>query len=93
MLVRFLLTVIIIYILYRLVKGAVLLLFPKERISTKAYREQPAPPRIGEELVEDPWCHTYVPITNALPSREGDRVVYFCSKECLENYKRHGGNS
>jgi YHS domain-containing protein len=41
----------------------------------------------GEELVEDPVCHTYIPISNAIKWETKGKTVYFCSQKCLEKYK------
>jgi YHS domain-containing protein len=41
----------------------------------------------GEDLVEDPICHTYVPIGDACRAQIDGKMVYFCSPKCLEQYK------
>ncbi|NQW02469.1 MAG: hypothetical protein HQ485_00405 [Acidobacteria bacterium] len=38
--------------------------------------------REGGRLVRDPHCGTYVPVTKALRSGNGDSAVYFCSDAC-----------
>jgi YHS domain-containing protein len=38
----------------------------------------------GEDLVEDPVCHTYVPISTAFKGVIEGKEVYFCSRECYE---------
>jgi len=38
-------------------------------------------------LVEDPYCHTYVPISDAYSVSLDGKTVYFCCKECFEKYK------
>ncbi len=91
-LIRLILAVILFYVLYRLIKGLVLFLFPKERVEKDRPRQADGPvERIGEELVEDAWCHTYVPITTALTLRENGRTLFFCSKECMKHYKNDRG--
>ncbi len=40
----------------------------------------------GEDLVEDPNCHTYVPSSNAYKASHGGKTLYFCSKKCFEEY-------
>ena len=42
---------------------------------------QPAT-REGGQLVRDPNCGTYVPVTRALREGSGDNAVYFCSEAC-----------
>ncbi len=41
----------------------------------------------GEDLVEDPCCHTYIPVSNARKYLHDGKAVYFCSQECLEKYR------
>jgi YHS domain-containing protein len=41
---------------------------------------------VGEDLVEDPHCHTYVPVSQAYRKEIGGKSYYFCSKECYETY-------
>ena len=95
MLLRLILAVILIYILYRLVKGLILFFYPRERVAPEQNHQRPkAAGQIGEELVEDSWCHTYVPITDAVALKENGRTTFFCSRECMEQYKKsHGGNT
>jgi len=49
------------------------------------------PPRTigpGAEMVKCPRCYTYVTIVSALSARIGGNSLHFCSKECLEAYRR-----
>jgi YHS domain-containing protein len=77
MILRLIISVVVIYLLYKLVKGWL------------AFRSSPKTdlPAAGEDLVEDPLCHTYVPVSNALKSEFAGKTVYFCSRKCLELYK------
>ncbi len=90
MLVRFIFAVIIIYILFRVARRLFLAFSPKERIPSESGSAS-NPARIGEELVEDPYCHTYVPITSAVEAAENGKKIFFCSRECQKEYmKAHG---
>jgi uncharacterized protein len=40
----------------------------------------------SEELVQDPYCQTYIPKRSALKKKIAGRLHYFCSHECLKNY-------
>ena len=40
----------------------------------------------GEDLVEDPNCHTYVPISQAYKKEISGKDYYFCSKQCSDKY-------
>jgi uncharacterized protein len=37
-----------------------------------------------EELVQDPYCQTYIPRRTAIRKRVEGRDYYFCNKECLK---------
>jgi uncharacterized protein len=82
MIFRFILTVIIVYLFYRFVSR---LLSSGRKInrdsSAKSVKGR------GEDLVEDPFCHTYVPIGDARRETVDGKTVYFCSRECFEKYE------
>ncbi|MGB7573478.1 MAG: YHS domain-containing protein [Thermodesulfobacteriota bacterium] len=39
-----------------------------------------------EELVQDPYCQTYIPKQTAVRKRVKGRDYYFCTKECLRKF-------
>jgi len=80
MIIRLLIGILILFLLYKLLrKGA----------SLAGRRSSAAPPAAaGEDLVEDPHCHTYVPLSHACRSSLNGKTVYFCSRKCLEEYER-----
>jgi uncharacterized protein len=79
--VRFIVTLVILYLLYRLVKGMLRL------YGTRPGRHQERTViAIGEDLVEDSFCHVHVPVSQALKADMDGKTVYFCSRECLEKY-------
>ena len=39
-----------------------------------------------DELVQDPYCQTYIPKQSALKKKIAGEVLYFCDQECLKNY-------
>lgn len=39
-----------------------------------------------EELVQDPYCQTYIPKKSAVKKKIAGRLLYFCNQECMENY-------
>ena len=41
----------------------------------------------GEDMVEDPNCRTFIPKSSALEKKSGGEKLYFCSKECWQQYK------
>lgn len=42
----------------------------------------------GEDMVRDPHCGTYIPVSDALPASIGGKRHYFCSKKCRDSYKK-----
>ena len=81
--IRLIIAGIIVYVIYRLSRA---LFTPSER--KVSGRASGTPPRIqGEDLVKDPCCGTYVPVTSAYKAVVKGETVYFCSRECLEKYK------
>jgi len=41
----------------------------------------------GEEMVKDPVCGVYVPLSSSVRKITGGRTVYFCSDKCKDSYK------
>jgi uncharacterized protein len=78
MLFKLILVIIVAYILYKLISSWNNLKGPsKENL-----------PARGEDLVEDPHCHTYVPVSHACRTVIDGKTVYFCSQKCLETFKK-----
>ena len=40
------------------------------------------------EMVMDPNCETYIPVTEAIKATIGNRDHYFCSEKCAEEYQK-----
>jgi YHS domain-containing protein len=72
----------LIYLVYRLAKW--IILSPAIKGRDVPGHQVPAAP--GEELVEDPYCHIYVPMSQANKTTIDGQDVYFCSQKCLEKY-------
>jgi YHS domain-containing protein len=77
MIFKIALAVIALYLFYRLARGW-------KRVGGPAKAK---PLVTGEDLVEDPVCHTYVPVTHARKVEIEGKTVYFCSERCLKQYK------
>jgi uncharacterized protein len=43
---------------------------------------------VTDVMVKDPVCGTYVPMGDAVRKTIGGRTLYFCSQECLSQYKK-----
>jgi uncharacterized protein len=72
--------VIVIYLLYRLIGKS------QPEVEEKPGSARVRTPAAGEELVEDPHCHTYVPVSQAVRTEIDGKTVYFCSRKCLDQY-------
>ena len=81
MLVRFVIILIILYVLYRIIK-----LFNTSRSAKNSNHQYKSTAVRGEDLVEDPFCHIYIPVSQACKKEIAGKVHYFCSKECCESY-------
>jgi YHS domain-containing protein len=80
MILRLLIGIIVIFLLFKLLKGW----------KTLSGGTSPKRPALGEDLVEDPVCHTYVPISHALKMEVAGETRYFCSQKCLDAYRARG---
>ena len=82
MLIRFLIFFIVGYVIFRIIKS-----IRREKPFVVQNDNNKSTAALGEELVEDPYCHTYIPISQAHRKEIAGKEHYFCSKECLEKYK------
>jgi len=74
-LILFIFLLLLLYaILYYLIKDMV--------VRRNRGRREPKP----EELVQDPYCQTYIPKQTAVRKRVKGRDYYFCTKECLRKF-------
>jgi YHS domain-containing protein len=80
MILRLLIGIAVIFLLFKLLKGW----------KTLSGGANPKRPALGEDLVEDPVCHTYVPISHALKREFAGKTYYFCSQKCLDAHKAQG---
>jgi YHS domain-containing protein len=82
MIFRLLIGIVILYLVYKVVR-----MFrpaPPGLGTSGALRK----PKAGEDLVEDPLCHTYIPVSNAWKATVDGKTLYFCSQKCLDQYIR-----
>lgn len=66
-------------------------LYDMIRRSLTGHGKRPEPPqksRRGEDMVRDPQCGTYIPVSDAVLAKIGGKSHYFCSKECRDAYKK-----
>jgi YHS domain-containing protein len=79
---RFYIYIILIYVLYKVINNVGQLKSAKN--GKYQFKESPVG---GEDLVEDPICHTYVPMSQAFKKEISGNDYYFCSKQCSEKYE------
>jgi uncharacterized protein len=75
---RFLLFAFLLLLLYLLLRYLIL----DMTVRRKKTSGEPGP----EELVQDPYCQTYIPKNSALKKKISGEMLYFCNHECMENY-------
>jgi len=81
-LIRFIITFVIIYLAYKALKAFISGV--KREVKGSAGLQSVASD--GEDLVEDPYCHTYIPVSNAYKASFGGETLYFCCQKCFEDY-------
>ena len=81
MLIRLVVYLILFYVIYRIIK-----IFRQEKMLDAKARQSQQPVVNGEELIEDPNCHIYIPVSQSYKKEISGKKHYFCSKECFEKY-------
>ena len=81
---RIILIAVIVFLFYRFVR--VLLRLPGGTKRTSFPR--PRAPEKTEEMVKDPCCGVYVPLSEAKSLTVDGKRYYFCSTECMETYRK-----
>jgi len=75
------------YLLYMMLKGRFTAKGGPRRGKGQGAPTPPRrPARDEEEMVQDPVCKSYVPLSDALKVRTRRGVVYFCGPECKEKF-------
>ena len=81
MLIRFIIFLVLIYLLYRII--SYIRTAKAVKMNNSQFKSKPA---VEEDLVEDPACHTYIPVSQAYQKEIAGKNFYFCSKECRDGY-------
>ena len=81
-LIRFAIICVLVYCVYRIVKW----IFFSPVKSTRELPKRQTPAQKGEELVQDPYCKIYMPISHAYKASIEGHEFYFCSEKCCERY-------
>jgi len=67
------------YLLYRVIKGV--LASGQSPVSRDDRRTI-------DEMVQDPFCKTYIPLRDAQKKTIAGKEYFFCSSECAERFKK-----
>lgn len=82
---RFILILVLAFLLYRLVRF--LLRLPGGAARPSIPRAGGAPQK-SEDMVKDPCCGVYIPVSEAKCLVVDGKRVYFCSNACMEEYRK-----
>jgi len=75
---RLVIIVILIYILYRLIRG----FFVQSGKISRGRADG-----VIDEMVQDPFCKTYIPRREAVRRVLENKEIFFCSKECADRFE------
>ena len=79
--IRLIVIIVVVYFAYRGFRSWIRQQFGAERTVSTESR-----PEIDDEMVQDPYCQTYVPKRDGIQARVGGQVLYFCSETCRDRY-------
>jgi YHS domain-containing protein len=84
---RFIVFILLIYLIYKIVNNV-----RQVKTEKNENHQVNSSPAVGEDLVEDPVCHTYVPVSQAIKKEISGKSYYFCSRQCSEKYLSEKNN-
>mgnify|MGYP001443635504 CR=1 FL=1 len=84
MIIKIIAVALLLYFLYRIFRR----FLPPSSKRVKPLSGNQNLPRRTEDLVEDPYCHTYLPMSEAFAWEDRGQTLYFCSRDCLEAYRQ-----
>ncbi len=93
-LLRFALWIFIFLIAIRLIGRLLRASFHFEIITPQSHGNQRQPPgggqpgRAAADMVQDPSCGAWIAAEHAVKINAGATTQYFCSQQCLDNYRK-----
>jgi YHS domain-containing protein len=75
---RFLIFVILGYLLYRTLRGI---------LTSRRVLKRDQGGGVINEMVQDPFCKTYIPKKESLKRRIAGQEFFFCSNECADKFE------
>lgn len=82
MIFKLIIGIVVIYFLFKWIRRG------SSMIGAKSGPQKIRTTESGEELVEDPQCHAYVPVSQAIGTEIDGKKSFFCSRKCLEQYRK-----
>lgn len=80
--IRFILLAGLIFLLYKIISRSAKSVKPGTNGNSQSRSRSTG----GEDLMEDPVCHTYVPVSQAFKKEISGKDYYFCSEKCRDKY-------
>lgn len=78
MLFRWIIILVVVYLVYR---------YLKRFLSSPTLPKRNPPQEIQDEMVQDPVCQVYLPKRQALVLKSGNEIIYyFCSTDCRDKF-------
>jgi len=85
--IKILMLILLCFVGYSMLQG---LINPKPKKEKRGWMSRRQPRNIeGEQMVEDPQCGTFIPLSDAVSANIKGKQHYFCSKKCLKEYKKN----
>jgi YHS domain-containing protein len=81
--IRLIITILLIYLAYKAVKW----MFASGAAGGRNIRDNQPQASIDEDLIEDPCCHRYIPLSQAHKVERDGKTYYFCSRDCADKYE------
>lgn len=76
----------IIFLVIRFLRKRYLMGYINKRAQDSGGGEQREARSEGEEMVLDPVCDSYIPLSTAITVRTASGTEYFCSTECRDKF-------
>lgn len=83
MLVRLVIIGVLVFFLSRMIRA---LLLSGGRSASPGFRDSGE--KMVSDMAQDPQCGVYVDTRQAISSRAGNEVIYFCSEECRAKHTK-----
>jgi YHS domain-containing protein len=86
---RFVILLLVLWWVFTLLRSVIAWIFGSARSQQgqpNSWTGQQQPQADAHRLVRDPVCNVHVPQSRALPLKDREEVLYFCSATCRDRY-------